>query len=141
MSDLFVVSSGSKLLPIRPPAEILPNAIAIATEQPPLIDGVLDKGRIIYRGVEYGVKLSDREVTFLRIALLKDEIPLALLFDTKGGSLWRERFNNSPRQRNLVCGILTELNAKMLNTAPRIPLEFRLPRFAESIQREESSRE
>jgi hypothetical protein len=137
MSDLFGFDENGVLTSLRPANQVLPTAVMIAIGEEPLVDGVPDGNHIVYHGIEYEVKLSDREVTFLQVGLFKNEIELTELLNPKDGVLWKRRFTNSNLQRNLVSGVLTELNAKLIQTSPRIPVEFRLPRGSQGVLRED----
>lgn len=100
-------------------------------------DGVYRPRTIVYQGVEHDCDtLTAKELDFLEVALLSSETDIGTLMHGDHGAVWREPYVATTEKRNKVSGLITRLNAKLMDASPPLRVSFGLRRGQAFVYRQ-----
>lgn len=100
-------------------------------------DGVYRPRTIIFQGAEHDCDaLTAKELAFLDVALLSSETDIGTLMHGGHGAVWREPYVATTEKRNKVSGLITRLNAKLMEASPPLRVSFGLRRGQAFVYRQ-----
>lgn len=114
-----------------------PAGDLIATAITPGRDGVYRPRTIVFQGSEHDCdSLTAKELAFLEVALLNPETDIGTLMHGDHGAVWREPYVATTEKRNKVSGLITRLNAKLMDASPPLRVSFGLRRGQAFVYRQ-----
>lgn len=95
-----------------------------ATRQP---DGAYP-GYVILGGRRFDVDLTKREMQFLNAAIPTNPLPIEKVWHRARGAIWKGKYADDRKNRNVLSRYLSDLNAKLADIQPAFPFFFSLQR-------------
>ncbi len=120
---------------IKVPIKDMPQAASKPPGTPQRTDGVYPPSTVVWRGGEHQCDLTRREMAFLQLGIVAQEVDVYRLMHPKNGLLWKERYLNAKSARDKISQFISRLNTKLLDAKPPLGISFSLRRDADSISR------